>query len=417
MDTLTHSLAGALIGETTARWLPNRDGALPENARRNLFATLMVVGSNLPDIDFVYSVVTRSKLDYLLQHRGYTHTIVGVLIESLMMVLVCEAWIRRRRLSADLRDRLLILALALLGPLIHIAMDATNTFGVHPFWPFDNHWLYGDSVFILEPLFWAAAAPLLFTLQKPWARAVGVVLLLTAGTWIFSTGMINTVSGTALIGLTIAMTLVGYFLTTRKALVVAMSAWAAVTAVFISAHGVAEEQAHVVLAERFPQATLLDSALSPMPANPLCWEVVSAQVEGNRYALRRAMLSISPALTPAAQCPNRRLNDPITAPLRPLTDLSPASQGLSADSWKWYGELVIPRDQLAQLSRVRCEAAAFMKFARLPWAERIRERWVLGDFRYDREAALGFSEIELAQTERCPALVPPWIPPRRDLLR
>ena len=416
MDTLTHSLAGALIGETTARWLPDRDGALPKNARRNLFASLMVVGSNLPDIDFVYSAVTRSKLDYLLQHRGYTHTIVGVLIESLVMVLVCEAWMRRRRLSADLRDRLWILALALLGPLIHISMDATNTFGVHPFWPFDNHWLYGDSVFILEPLFWAAAVPLLFTLQKPWARAVGVVLLLTAGTWIFSTGMINTVSGTLLIGLTITMTLVGYYLTTRKALLVAMSAWAVITAVFIGAHGVAEQQANAVLTERFPRATLLDSALSPMPANPLCWEVVSAQVEGDRYALRRAMLSISPGLTPVAQCPNRRLNDPITAPLRPVADLSPASRGQSAGSWKWYGELVIPRDELAQLSGVRCEAAAFMKFARLPWAERMRERWVLGDFRYDREAALGFSEIELAETERCPALVPPWIPPRRDLL-
>ena len=42
---------------------------------------------------------------------------------------------------------------------------------------------------------------------------------------------------------------------------------------------------------------------------------------------------------------------------------------------------------------------------------------VIGDLRYDRENGLGFSEIEVdSDAEPCPTLVPPWVPPRADLL-
>jgi inner membrane protein len=371
----------------------------------------MVIGSNLPDADFLYSVATRSKLDYLLQHRGYTHTIVGALIIAALMFIACELWIRRRKLPADSLDRAVILLLALLGPLLHISMDGTNTYGVHPFWPFNNHWMYGDSVFILEPLLWAAAVPLLFMLKSPWSRALGVVLLLTAGTWIFSTGMITVFSGAVLIALTAIMFVVGYYATPRKALVAAMSVWALVTATFVQVHSLARAAASVELAQRFPLATTLDHALSPMPSNPVCWEVVSAQVEGERYAMRRAMLSLAPAWMPAKDCPQRRMNDPMTAPVQPVTDAP------DSEKWKWYGELVIPRTQLAQLASTRCEAAAFMRFSRIPFAERDHDKWILGDFRYDREAALSFGEIELSKEPRCPAHVPAWVPPREELLR
>src|SRR5438067_5678669 len=35
-------------------------------------------------------------------------------------------------------------------------MDSLNVYGVHPFWPFDANWYYGDLVFIVEPVFWIA---------------------------------------------------------------------------------------------------------------------------------------------------------------------------------------------------------------------------------------------------------------------
>ena len=48
---------------------------------------------------------------------------------------------------------------ALLGTLLHLSMDALNSYGVHLFWPFENRWFYGDSVFIVEPLYWPLQRP------------------------------------------------------------------------------------------------------------------------------------------------------------------------------------------------------------------------------------------------------------------
>ena len=44
------------------------------------------------------------------------------------------------------------LVLAWLAVLSHILLDYTNNYGVHPYWPFDNRWIYGDSVFIVTDL-------------------------------------------------------------------------------------------------------------------------------------------------------------------------------------------------------------------------------------------------------------------------
>jgi hypothetical protein len=45
--------------------------------------------------------------------------------------------------------------------LSHLVLDWTNSYGIHPFWPFDDRWKYGDSVFIVEPWFWVVSVPAL----------------------------------------------------------------------------------------------------------------------------------------------------------------------------------------------------------------------------------------------------------------
>jgi inner membrane protein len=58
-----------------------------------------------------------------------------------------------------------------------------------------------------------------------------------------------------------------------------------------------------------------------------------------------------------------------------------------------------------------------MRFIRVPWLAMLGQATVLGDLRYDREAALGFAEVELhSPPTHCPGWVPPWVPPRADLL-
>jgi inner membrane protein len=358
----------------------------------------------LPDADFLYSLVTGSKLDYLLHHRGHTHTIIGALAGSLLMIVVCEAWMRWRHLTPTRQDRYALCGLALLTPLLHIAMDSTNTYGVHPFWPFDNGWHYGDAVFIMEPLFWVAVVPLLFALKTRLTRALIVATMIGAGAWLIALGLIPFAFGLLLSGVALAMLAAGYFLSPRAGLMVSVCTWAGITGLFILAHDIAQARTVAFSNTRYAAATTLNQILSPMPVNPVCWEVILVQAEGDRYVLRRAMLSLAPSWIPAAQCPSRRLNDTTTVPLVEVADAG-------ADYWQWHGEYSMPRGHLSHLTATRCEAAAFMRFARAPWVSMIDGQWILGDMRYDRESELGFSEIALAPHEQCPAHAPLWTPP------
>jgi inner membrane protein len=409
LDNLTHTLIGVLMGDAAVRSASTTQECLPTNTRRALFIWVMAIGSNLPDADILYSLVSGNKLDYLSQHRGYTHTLIGALVAALLILLACEFWLRHKRLVPSRADRIWLIALAAIGPLLHLAMDATNSYGVHPFWPFHNGWLYGDAVFIIEPLFWAAAAPLVFTLRTRLAQSL--VALALAGGIVLSagTGLVPPALCGVLIALTIVMLAIGRMLAPRRALLAGVVVWLAATGVFIVASEHAAQRVDDYASERFPQATLLDRTLTPMPVNPLCWEVILAQSESENYVLRRAMLSLAPRLLPAAQCPGRNLDQQITAPLTKVADRGAAD-------WQWHGELVMSRDRLKQLASRYCEAAVFLQFARDPWVVQRAQHWLLGDLRYDREAELAFAELELPDGKPCPR-APPWIPPRADLLR
>ncbi|HEY2401635.1 MAG TPA: metal-dependent hydrolase, partial [Steroidobacteraceae bacterium] len=138
MDNLTHSLIGMVAGEAVARLTPASKGGLGVEARRGMLVTLATVGGNLPDLDLVltYRGFVRDKLGYLLEHRGYTHTVLGCLVLATLMFAAAEGWARYRRLSMTRNDHLTLAAVAVFGTLLHLGMDALNSYGVHPLWPF-----------------------------------------------------------------------------------------------------------------------------------------------------------------------------------------------------------------------------------------------------------------------------------------
>src|SRR5690349_5308353 len=116
MDTLTHTLAGMLLGECAARSMPARGSTVPLERRRPLYIALLTVGSNLPDADFIYSLLTGSKLDYLLHHRGHSHTVLGLLIAAGLLHAGARAWLRRSQLQLTGFDSWSLLAACVLGP-------------------------------------------------------------------------------------------------------------------------------------------------------------------------------------------------------------------------------------------------------------------------------------------------------------
>lgn len=408
MDNLTHTLIGALVGETVAQTTTPDPSGLPQQQRRNLYVWLTAIGSNLPDTDVLRSLVVHGKLDYLLHHRGVTHTIVGALLLAAMLLLAGELWCRWRRWRLSNTDRLQLAGLVALTLLLHVAMDFTNNYGVHPFWPFYDGWLYGDTLFIWEPLLWSAAAPLVFTLQTRTARMLVLLLLAAAIALCIGSGLVPTICVAVLVLLTAVMLLVGLRAARRTALFAGIALWLSVTAVFAMSRYVVDGQVADFTSRQFPGLVTLDRALSPNPVDPMCWEVTLALADRHRYLVRSATWSLAPSWMPAWQCPH--LTKESTAPLAPMLEPNTAFA-------QWHGEVVMPRNEIAQLTAGNCEAAAFMRFARIPWTHRTADGWIIGDLRYDRESALGFAELALGRAAtRCPTSVPPWTPPRLELL-
>jgi inner membrane protein len=405
LDNVTHTLVGALLGEAASRGAPAAASHRHAAIRRIMFLCVMIVGSNLPDSDLLYSIGSDDKLAYLLEHRGHTHTVIGALAGSAVMLIVCAAWQRLADRPLSSRDWVRLTLLALLAPLLHIAMDALNTYGVHPWWPVDNRWFYGDSVFIVEPLFWACAAPLAFLLRSRVARGLVVLVLSGALYLAFTTGIVATGSVAAFCVLAVAMLAIGRLAAPRIALAAAIGGCFVVSAVFVIAGRQAIARIGADAIARLPGWTTLDRILTPLPMNPLCWEAILVQEDGDRYALRRASVSIVPSL----QCPTG-MGRPITAPLQAVA--LPDTPYL-----RWHGEIVASRDRLRALAATSCEVAALLRFARAPWFRESAGKRLAGDLRYDREPELGFAELDLTASSSCPGYVPPWTPPRTDLLQ
>ncbi len=190
MDNVTHALAGLLLADAAVSVVQRRVGRAlsstiegPTLTRyRRAAVVLGITAAEFPDADLVYSgpLVGMGKLGYLLHHRGHTHTIVWAVISAILLWLVVRWWWQRGlsgRERADATSAIVaregskaLLGLALVGTLSHLLLDYTNSYGIHPFWPFDNRWVYGDSIFIVEPWLMVVAIPPLLWGPR---RAVG----------------------------------------------------------------------------------------------------------------------------------------------------------------------------------------------------------------------------------------------------
>jgi inner membrane protein len=401
MDNLTHTLVGIVAGESVAQ---------AAHARRNLLVFVGAVSSNLPDLDLLvsYRGFERSTLGYLLQHRGYTHTLLGCAALALLCYGCVLLWRRWRGSALSRGDRLAIAAVAVLGVLLHLGMDALNSYGVHPFWPFNNAWYYGDSVFIIEPSYWLAAAPLAFTLRSITARVfMALVVLVALGV---SIAMHPSQPGWWIVTIlaTLALIVVSRTRAARNPAFASVASMLLITALFVSSGRDAALRMQAIATASFPGATTLDTVLTPVPANPSCWDVLLVQTQGQLYSARHGMLALAPA--GAAKCPRLLQPRSTTAPMVPVV-------ARRAAEIQWLGEFTMPTRRLALLSQEYCAARELLQFARVPYAVRIADRWVVGDLRFDREAALGMSELALsgAQSIRCHYTVP-WLPPRNTLL-
>jgi inner membrane protein len=170
VDNLCHTLVGAALGEAGLN-------------RRTRFGTAtLMMAANLPDVDVL---VFATETPAVAFRRGWTHgPIAQVLLPvALTAVIVGVARLRGRAETTPLRTRGVLL-LAYVGMLSHVGLDLLNPYGLRLFAPFDWRWLYGDTLFILDPWLWGVLGAGVWLARRRRAPAPARGALLAAAVYI-----------------------------------------------------------------------------------------------------------------------------------------------------------------------------------------------------------------------------------------
>jgi inner membrane protein len=406
MDNITHTVVGLGVGELVQRSLAPEPESADQHTRHRLLLTACAAASNFPDLDLFLARLLPEPLGYLLNHRGHTHTLLYALPQALLLLaLLWLLWPNARALLRRSRNARRGLAAAIVaGFLLHIGMDFLNSYGVHPFYPFNGHWYYGDAVFIVEPLFWVAfGAPLIMAVPLAWLRWV---LLATLGGVLLYTTQHGYLNGASLAVLLVLGGALAALKAARRRSRRAMALALLVSAGFVAVQGAASvlgrERVQAALLHADPQSRVLDVAMTAFPAQPLCWSFVSVESRetDDSYRLRRGVLSLAPDWLPAARCPSG------------LADAAPrvaAAPGVELSA-RFDGSL----SELRRAQAGNCWFDAWLRFARMP----ALVDGVATDVRYASTPRGNFTTLDVAATasRACPTGVPHWTPPRTDLL-
>ena len=196
MDNVTHTLFAVTLARTPLG-----------SAGRGTTAAL-VLASNIPDIDIMSAV--GGAAGYLRWHRGPTHGPLGVVALGLLTAAIVWSWMRwaaRRKPPAAARrgdERAeaggfsrasvgaapasfgMLVAVSMIGVLLHILMDLPTSYGTRLLSPFDWHWYGLDWLPIIDIyLLVALAAGLIFGRRTADARRrnAAIVLALMAANY------------------------------------------------------------------------------------------------------------------------------------------------------------------------------------------------------------------------------------------
>lgn len=136
MDSLTQAALGAAIGEAVLGKKIGNKGML-----------LGAAVATLPDLDVIFLPLF-DQVQRISIHRGYSHSILGVLLLSLVLTWLFSKW---KKLGDVSRQRWFVFAF--LATFTHILLDAFTTFGTQLFLPFTDYRVAFDSITIIDPIY------------------------------------------------------------------------------------------------------------------------------------------------------------------------------------------------------------------------------------------------------------------------
>ncbi len=419
MDNVTHGLAGLLFADVAAQSLTQRGHSVGTRLRHAL-SVLGIVAAEFPDSDLLYSgrVLNMGSLGYLLHHRGHTHTIVWAVASAVLLWLGARWWVLRTGELLTRSASTTLLVLALVGTLSHLLLDFTNSYGVHPFWPFDGRWFYGDAVFIVEPWLWLVAIPPLW-----WNRPRGI------GRWLLPFFLMVIVAAIVFLGrvardvsvLLVVFALVWSvgqrFVSATGRTVSGVAAWLLVTVGFFVASSQAEARVReaVVVASASAGERVYDVALNPGPGDWGCWLAVVVTGTDTTYRVTTAVVAPFSGARSVSTCRSAyrggRLGTDVLGdlPERAAVPFVATTQVVWRSTWR------ASRLALAALYAT-CEGYAALHFMRVPLFLANGSGLSLDDARFGLGG--GFSHMEIPQPgcSRERYWIPGWVPPRGDVL-
>jgi inner membrane protein len=142
LDNITHTLAGALLGQMGLK-------------RRSRFAfTACLLGANAPDIDVFAPLAF--PVDGIEFHRGPLHGVFAWPVLAAAIVIILSLVDRLRPAPPDTIPFRLgpLFAVAFLAVLTHPFLDWLTAYAIAFFAPFDWHWYSGNAIFIIDWFYW-----------------------------------------------------------------------------------------------------------------------------------------------------------------------------------------------------------------------------------------------------------------------
>jgi inner membrane protein len=369
----------------------------PALAKRRLFLAAGILASNLPDLDLLATGLSPEPLGYLLHHRGHTHTVAGLVAQGLIAFVICLMPPLRRAIRTAGAGRFWTLVGASLA--FHLVLDSWNTYGVHPFAPFDPRWYYGDAIFIFEPWLWlllggAAAA----NARRRW---IGVaVAALVAALWIALTAT-GVLPVPALVALMAGGAVVAWWARDRTRwarAAMALAGSALFAAGMFGLAAVARAQTRAAIAAD-PRGAEVEVVVNPNPGWPLCWAVIAIENDADVLVYRRGTLSLLPGVHPPVDCPSHRIEG--------------MRGGADGAALAWADERRQSLRALRDRGRRDCCVRAWLQFGRAPFVQ----EGAIADLRFESGPRGNFTAMAVSDVERaCPSAMTSWAMPRADVL-
>jgi inner membrane protein len=395
LDNVTHSLVGIALADVAL-------GTKPSRADRRLAVGAGIIAGNLPDIDLAYSGIAAQPLGYLLHHRGHTHTIVGLIALAFLLILAYRRVPSVQNLRTGNRMRLWsLIAIALAS---HLLLDSLNSYGVHPFYPIDSSWYYGDALFIFEPWLWVVLGiAVAWSARSRTARLAAALPILIFPLTMVSMAIIPPLAAAslAIVGVPFAWFSLRQSPRLRAglALTVCLFIIIGLLAVSRAARRAVEDAVRPELHGRS-----VDMILSPNPSSPWCWAAIAIELDEGRaeYVLRRGTLSLASRWADPTECASHRFTG-----AREVKRLGREGEFVLRD------EIHQPLPQLRDLAQRDCWARAWLRFGRAP----VISEGSIFDLRFAERLGQNFTRMPLAPGPRdCPLFLPVWGMPRADLI-